>query len=162
MDHGRLEYSIKAGSRWPMFFVFTVTGALFVIVIIQPMGPVLGIGTISIFLLILAFLLIRAVKSSINYPRSIVLSDSGIEYRTRRKEYRIGWDEVTAAMELHVAAPRTSGFRQITLITEKGPEIDLGEPMLRSANGRPPQENYVQARAFIADRLPADRLVLMK
>ncbi len=159
MSHDRLEYKIRGASRVPMFIFFTVIGFLVVIMVIQPMGPILGISTISIFLVLWAWFLISLIRESLNKPMSIGFGDDGIVYTTRRNTFLIAWGDIVNVLEMHAPpAPRGAPIYRITIFAENAPEFWFSEYMLHTRGVNTPQENYSDAKDFITRHVPGEKI----
>ena len=70
MSYSRLEFTVKPGNRWPRFLYTTVVGFLFLVIIIQPMGPVIGCITLGLFAAAWIWYLVSVVRSSITASAS--------------------------------------------------------------------------------------------
>lgn len=164
MSYSRLEFTVKPGNRWPRFLYTTVVVFLFLVIIIQPMGPVIGCITLGLFAAAWIWYLVSVVRSSINAPRLLVLDGEGAELTKRLGAVRLAWGDIDMAMETVVpVSPRQrSRLREITLVSEQTRgEISFGNMTLRSADGRKPDESYSLAKEFIREHLPAERLSLL-
>ena len=151
------EYKMRGASRVPMFIIFTVIGALFVIIIIQPLGVVAGLTVIGLFIAGWMWFVISLLRESLDRPRSLAFDGDGLRYRTRRHDYRIPWQEVESAVEITAPpAPRAAPISRLTLFCKTPSEIWFSEAML-SCPGKGSRECYEEARAVIAGRLDDTR-----
>ena len=159
MGTDRLEFTLKGASKIPLFFFFSIIGALVVIIIIQPMGPVLGIGTIVIFLALWIWFLSSVIRDILNKPKSITFGEEGIVYVTRRNTFRIAWGDIINVLEmLAPTGPRSSHIHRFSIFTHNAPEIWFSEFMLRAQGTKTPEENYADAKEFITRHVPAEKI----
>ncbi|HPA73814.1 MAG TPA: hypothetical protein PKY31_16200 [Spirochaetota bacterium] len=154
-----INYRISGASKVLMFLIFTVVGALITIMIIQPMGPVLGIGTIAIFLALWAWFLFKIIREMLNRPKSIAFDDDGITYATRKNTFRIPWGTVENVLEMNApTGPRGSSIRRLTLFAKDAPEIWFSEFMLHARGTGTPPENYAAAKDCIIRHVTGEKV----